>query len=87
MLAAMQSPVAARIFDDRLSVASWRFTPSWYLVSTEDRMIGPDAQRAMARQMFSTTAEVRSSHLPMISNPVPVAALIIRAAEHVAPRR
>jgi hypothetical protein len=28
---------------------AWKAKPSWYLVSTDDRMIPPDAQRAMSK--------------------------------------
>jgi hypothetical protein len=31
-----------------ITEASWRTKPSWYLVTTEDRMIPPPAQRTMA---------------------------------------
>jgi hypothetical protein len=31
-----------------ISEASWRIKPSWYLVASDDHMIPPPAQRAMA---------------------------------------
>ena len=36
--------------------------PSWYLVATDDRMIPPPAQRAMAERAGSTVVEVAASH-------------------------
>ena len=39
-----------------------RSKPSWYLVATDDRMIPPDAQRAMSKRAGSTVVEVKGSH-------------------------
>jgi pimeloyl-ACP methyl ester carboxylesterase len=59
---------------------SWRTKPSWYLVTTEDKMIPPDAQRAMSKRVASTVVEVKSSHAVYVSHPQVVAHLIERAA-------
>jgi hypothetical protein len=45
-----------------ITEASWRTRPSWYLVTTEDRMIPPSAQRTMAGRMGATQSEVTASH-------------------------
>ena len=58
---------------------AWKAKPSWYLVSTEDKMIPPDAQRAMSKRAGSTVAEVKGSHAVYVSQPKAVAALIERA--------
>ena len=58
--------------------------PSWYLVSTEDRMIPPDAQRAMSKRAGSTVAKVKGSHAVYVSQPQAVAAMITKAAHGVA---
>jgi pimeloyl-ACP methyl ester carboxylesterase len=62
---------------------AWSGKPSWYLVSTEDKMIPPDAQRAMARRAGSTVVEVKGSHAIFVSQPKAVAALIEKAAHGV----
>jgi pimeloyl-ACP methyl ester carboxylesterase len=56
---------------------------SWYLVATEDRMIPPDAQRAMSKRAGATVTEVRGSHAVYVSQPDAVAALIAKAAHGV----
>lgn len=61
--------------------AAWRTKPSWYLVTTEDRMIPPPTQRMMARRASATVAEVRGSHAIYVSHPDTVATLIAAAAE------
>jgi pimeloyl-ACP methyl ester carboxylesterase len=58
---------------------AWRGKPSWYLVATDDRMIPPAAQRAMAQRAGATTAEVAASHAVYISQPHAVAAFIRQA--------
>jgi pimeloyl-ACP methyl ester carboxylesterase len=61
---------------------AWKAKPSWYLVSTDDRMIPPDAQRAMSKRAGSTVAEVKGSHAVYVSQPR--ADLIAKAANAVA---
>jgi len=58
----------------------WRARPSWYLVTTEDRMIPPAAQRTMSQRAGSTVVEVAASHSVFLSQPAAVADLIKQAA-------
>ena len=66
-----------------ISEPAWRVKPSWYLVTTEDRMIPPAAQRAMAKRAGSTVVEVKGSHAIYVSQPGAVAALIEQAAKGI----
>src|SRR5579862_174432 len=66
---------------------AWRTKPSWYLVTTEDRMIPPAAQRTMSQRAGSTVVEVAASHSVYVSQPAAVADLIKQAASAVAARR
>ena len=59
---------------------AWRRKPSWYLLTTEDRMIPPDAQRAMSERAGATVVEAAASHSVYVSQPAPVADLIKQAA-------
>ena len=63
-----------------VSTPAWRSKPSWYLVATEDHMIPPPAQRAMADRAGSTISEVPASHSVFVSQPQAVADLIKQAA-------
>jgi pimeloyl-ACP methyl ester carboxylesterase len=63
-----------------VTVPAWKSRPSWYLVATEDKMIPPDAQRAMSRRAQSKVVEVKGSHSVYVSQPAAVATLIERAA-------
>ena len=66
---------------------AWRTKPSWYLVTTEDRMIPPTAQRTMSERAGSTVFEVPGSHAIYVSQPAAVAALIHDAATAVSNRQ
>jgi pimeloyl-ACP methyl ester carboxylesterase len=63
---------------------AWRTKPSWYMVTTEDRMIAPAAQRTMSRRTGSTVVEVTASHSVYVSQPSAVADLIKQAVAAVA---
>lgn len=60
---------------------AWKTIPSWYMVAKNDRIIPPQAERAMAARAGSKTVEVASSHVPMLSQPLKVLALIQSAAK------
>jgi pimeloyl-ACP methyl ester carboxylesterase len=80
---AVQQPFATSVFGEAMGTPAWRTIPSWYLVSTNDRMIPPDLQRTFAKRMGATVVEVPSSHVPMVSHPKDVADLIVTAAQAV----
>jgi hypothetical protein len=54
--------------------------PSWYMITTEDRMIPPAAQRTMSQRTGATTVEVAASHSVYLSQPRATADLIKQAA-------
>jgi pimeloyl-ACP methyl ester carboxylesterase len=60
---------------------AWKKKPSVYIVATEDRMIPPPAQRAMAARAGSTVVEVKGSHAVYVSQPVATARAIEQAAQ------
>ena len=60
--------------------AAWKTIPSWFFVSTGDRIITPAAQLAMARRARARVTTFRGgSHLTLISHPEAVTAVIARA--------
>ena len=65
---------------------AWPARPSWYLLTTQDRMIPPPAQHAMSERAGATTIEVAASHSVYLSQPAAVAGLIKQAATAVAAR-
>jgi pimeloyl-ACP methyl ester carboxylesterase len=83
-MADSQVPWGVGALTGTISDAAWRTKPSWYLVSTDDRMIPPDAQRAMAKRAGASVVEVKASHSVYVSQPGAVATLIQKAATQVA---
>jgi pimeloyl-ACP methyl ester carboxylesterase len=79
-LADAQVPWGVDALAGAVTEPAWRVKPSWYLVSTEDRMIPPPAQRAMSERAGSTVVEVSASHAVYVSQPAAVADLIKEAA-------
>jgi pimeloyl-ACP methyl ester carboxylesterase len=80
VMAVAQKPVYSAILAQSVPAAAWRTIPSWYLVAQDDRAISPQLERFYAKRMNATTSEIESSHLPFISQPQKVAALIEEAA-------
>lgn len=80
VMAVAQKPIVGSAFGEAVPTAAWRTIPSWYLVAQDDRAINPELERFYARRMKARTSEVKSSHLPFISHPQRVAALIVEAA-------
>jgi pimeloyl-ACP methyl ester carboxylesterase len=78
-MADSQVPWGVDALGGSITDPAWRVKPSWYLVVTEDRMIPPPAQRAMAERAGSTVVEVPGSHAIYVSQPQAVAALIEKA--------
>jgi len=84
-MAISQVPWGLEAAGGTVSEAAWRSKPSWYLVSTEDRMIPPSAQREMSARAGSTVTEVVGSHAIYVSQPAAVAELIETAVTATAP--
>jgi pimeloyl-ACP methyl ester carboxylesterase len=82
-MADSQVPWGVEALVGEISEPAWRTKPSWYLVVTEDKMIPPDAQRAMSKRAGSQVVEVKGSHAVYVSQPDVVAAVIEQAAKGV----
>jgi pimeloyl-ACP methyl ester carboxylesterase len=82
-MADSQVPWGVQALGGTISEPAWKTKPSWYLVSTEDKMIPPDAQRAMSKRAGSRVVEVKGSHAVYVSQPQAVASIIEEAAKGV----
>jgi pimeloyl-ACP methyl ester carboxylesterase len=83
-MADAQVPWGVEALSGAISEPAWRTKPSWYMVATEDKMIPPQAQRAMAKRAGSIVVEVKGSHAVYVSQPQDVASLIEKASMGVA---
>ena len=79
-MADSQVPWGLGALSGAITEPAWKTKPSWYLVTTEDKMIPPPAQRQMSKRAGSIVVEVKGSHAIYVSQPNAVAALIAKAA-------
>ncbi|MBX9820642.1 alpha/beta hydrolase [Afipia birgiae] len=76
-----QKAPLASTFADEISAPAWKKKPSWYQISSEDRMIAPANQEWMsARLGAKKIITLKASHASLASMPREVAALIEEAA-------
>jgi pimeloyl-ACP methyl ester carboxylesterase len=87
-LAAEQQPLDGSVLsllgpssDDKLTTApAWQTIPSWAVIGTNDKVIPPAEQLAMAQRAGAHITEIDAPHLSMISNPGAVTQVILNAA-------
>jgi pimeloyl-ACP methyl ester carboxylesterase len=79
-MADSQVPWGADALGGTITEPAWRAKPAWYLLTTEDKMIPPIAQRAMSQRAGAAITEVTASHSVYRSRPDTVANLIEQAA-------
>ena len=84
VITATQRPITFEAGNQQSGRPAWATIPSWYLVGTQDRMITPSAQLAMAERAHSHITKVRSSHVSLISHPGAVDRIIEAAARTAA---
>ncbi len=81
VMAVTQKAPLASTFGDAVSDPAWRHKPSWYQISSQDRMIAPENQQAMsARLNARKVITLEAGHASLASHPAEVAALIDEAA-------
>jgi pimeloyl-ACP methyl ester carboxylesterase len=56
-----QVPWGLDALNGAVTSAAWKSKPSWYLVATDDKMIPPDAQRAMAKRAGAEFGEEKGN--------------------------
>src|SRR6266446_6777185 len=79
-LVAAQPKTSGAIFEAEPTAAAWRANPAWYVVASNDRMIDPEQERSMAKQIKAKATVLPSSHVAMLSHPTDVAKVIEDAA-------
>lgn len=81
VIAAVQQPLYAGCFDDKVTAAGWQGKPSWDVVTEKDHMIPPALQSTMAKAIGAHVVAVPSGHVVMQSHPDVVVAAILAAAK------
>lgn len=65
--------------NDKVASPAWKSKPSWYIV-VDDRMVPAEFEKAIAKHIGATTTNITAGHVPMLSKPKEVAAVILDAA-------
>ncbi|MNC57009.1 hypothetical protein D3C75_1066390 [compost metagenome] len=81
VMSVTQKAPLAGTFGDTISNPAWKHKPTWYQLSTHDRMIAPANQEMMSKRMNpKEVLRLDASHASLASRAAEVAALIDRAA-------
>jgi pimeloyl-ACP methyl ester carboxylesterase len=74
-----QGPWNSAGLSEKVAMPAWKTKPSWFIV-VNDRMLPPEYERAIAKLINAKTTTLTSGHVPMLSQPRAVAAVIVDAA-------
>jgi pimeloyl-ACP methyl ester carboxylesterase len=77
---ATQGPWNSKALAEKVTNPAWASKPSWLIVDANDRMVPPQYERDTAKRIHATTTELTAGHVPMLSMPSQVAAVIVDAA-------
>lgn len=84
VMASTQGPINGKAFEQKVSVAAWKNKPSYFIVASQDHMIQPEQQVAMAKTIGAKVTTLPTSHVPQQSQPAKVAAVILEAVNAAA---
>jgi len=85
VMAVTQKAPLAKTAGDTATSPAWKTKPSWYQISSEDRMISPDNEKRMSSRIGARKViTLAASHASLASKPVEVASLIDEAAKATA---
>jgi len=79
-LANSQLPLNHVAFEAPVTVAAWRDKPDFYVLTTKDKVIAPEAQKLFATRMKAQVTEVAGSHASLVVHAKEVAEVIEKAA-------
>jgi pimeloyl-ACP methyl ester carboxylesterase len=81
VMAVTQKAPLASTFGNAVSAPAWKKKPSWYQISSEDRMIAPASQEWMSGRLAAKKViKLKASHASLASMPREVTAFIEEAA-------
>jgi pimeloyl-ACP methyl ester carboxylesterase len=83
IMAIAQKPFNQSNFVAKSGPPAWKQLPTWYQISSADRMIPPDIERAFAKQMNATTLTINASHVSYVSHPNEIAQFILNATKGI----
>jgi pimeloyl-ACP methyl ester carboxylesterase len=78
---ATQGPWNSAALSEKVVNPAWQSKPSWLIADANDRMVPPQYERDIAKQIHAKLTVLAAGHVPMLSMPDRVAAVIIDAAD------
>jgi pimeloyl-ACP methyl ester carboxylesterase len=81
ILFATQIPTSVTALGAPVSQAAWKTKPSWFLVTTKDRVVPVELARNMAHKLNAETVEVASCQAVIVAHPEEASSLIIKATQ------
>jgi pimeloyl-ACP methyl ester carboxylesterase len=80
-----QKPTSPRCFEEKSGPPAWKLKPSWYQISTNDRLIPPETEKWMAARIEAKrTITLQTSHASVATHPEEIVKLIDEASNAVA---
>ena len=79
LMYSVQVPINTKAFGEAVAHAAWQTKPSWFALTTQDQMIVPAQQEAMAKEIGAHVTRIASDHAAMVSHPAEVAKVIEEA--------
>jgi pimeloyl-ACP methyl ester carboxylesterase len=67
-------------FEAPVDTAAWHDKPTFYVISTKDKVLAPEAQKMFAARIKAQTTEVAGSHASLVVHAKEVAEVIEKAA-------
>ena len=88
VMAVTQKAPLASTFGNTVTAPAWKKKPSWYQISSEDRMIAPANEERMSSRLGARKViTLAASHASLASKPLEVSALIHEAASEAMKNR
>jgi len=79
-LANHQLPLNVAAFEAPVDVAAWRDKPTFYVITTKDKVIAPEVQKLFATRMKAQITEAAGSHASLVVHASKVAEAIEKAS-------
>src|SRR6201986_2115928 len=79
-LASSQLPLNHVAFEAPVDIAAWHDKPTFYVITTKDKVLAPEAQKSFAARMHAQTTEGAGSHASLVVHGNEVAEVIEKAA-------
>lgn len=78
-LAKHQMPLSVKAFESPVDTTAWRDKPTFYVITTRDKVIAPEAQKFFADRMKAQITDVAGSHASLVVHAKQVAEVIEKA--------